>query len=253
MELIKLVLFDVDGTLLDAGDLSKCSFLSAVRQHLGPRAIIGEYSLSGKTDPQIMRELLLLNGLPAGQIDHVAAEALRSYQSLYLAQLEKAHVRPLEGARELIERLSAVKSSQFVLGILTGNMEGLVAPKLDAAGIPISSFAVGAFGSDDANRGNLPAIAVERAERTLGIHLLPREVAVVGDTLLDVACARDFGAVSIAVASGDYTYAQLGATRPAYVLKSLSAWSGLQLEIGVKLPRNSRPSFQVPGESQLDG
>ena len=235
MEFVKLILFDVDGTLLDAGDLSRRGFLSAVRQHVGPTAIIGQYSLSGKTDPQIMKELLLQNGLPVGQIDQVAGNALRSYQSYYLSHLEKAHVRPLEGARELIERLSAVKPAQFVLGILTGNMEGLVAPKLEAVGIPISSFALGAFGSDDANRGNLPAIAIERVERSFGIPVLPREVAIVGDTPLDVAGARDFGAVSIAVASGDYTYRQLRATSPTYVLRSLLAWSELErkLNLGV--------------------
>jgi len=231
VEFVKLILFDVDGTLLDPGGLSRRSFLSAIRRHIGPTAIIGQYSLSGKTDPQIVKDLLLQNGLPVGQIDQAASKALRSYQSHYLSHLKKARVKPLAGARELIERLSAVKSAQFVLGILTGNMEQLVAPKLEAVGIPISSFALGAFGSDDANRGNLPAIAIERVERLFGITVLPHEVAIVGDTPLDVACARDFGAVSIVVASGDYTYTQLRATSPTYVLRSLSAWSELEQDL----------------------
>lgn len=228
---MKLVLFDVDGTLLDAGGLSRRSFRLALREHLGSAAIVGRHSLSGKTDPQIVKELLLKNGLPAGQIDQTAPEVLRSYQSYYLSNLKETHVRSLEGARELIARLSAVKPAQFVLGILTGNMEELVAPKLEAAGIPASSFALGAFGSDDADRCNLPAIAVERIEKSLGTPVLPHEVAIVGDTPLDVACARHFGGVSIAVASGDYTYTRLLATRPTYVLRSLSAWSELEQDL----------------------
>ena len=225
MEFVKVILFDVDGTLLDAGDLSRRGFLAALEKHMGPTADIGRYSLSGKTDPQIMKELLLRNGLPPDQIDHVASKALRSYRSYCLSHLKKAQVRPLAGARELIERLSAAKPSRFVLGILTGNLEALVAPKLEAAGIPMASFALGVFGSDDADRNNLPAIAVERVERCLGIPLLPHEVAIVGDTPLDVACAHHFGAVSIAVASGGYTHAQLRATGPTYTLHSLLAWS----------------------------
>jgi len=225
VEFVKLILFDVDGTLLDAGDLSRRGFLAALRKHIGPTANIGGYSLAGKTDPQIMKELLLRNGLPLDQIGHVASKALRSYQSYYLSHLKRAQLRPLAGARELVERLSAVKPSRFVLGILTGNLEALVAPKLEAVGIPMASFVLGVFGSDDADRNNLPAIAVERVERSLRIPVLPHEVAIVGDTPLDVSCARHFGAVSIAVASGGYTHAQLRAAGPTYVLRSLLAWS----------------------------
>jgi phosphoglycolate phosphatase len=233
LEFVKLVLFDVDGTLLDAGGLSRRGFLSALRQHLGPSATIGRYSLSGKTDPQIMKELLLQNGLPANQIDKMADKALKSYQSYYLSHLTKARVRPLDGARQLIERLSTLRSPRFALGILTGNMEGLVAPKLEAVGISMSSFALGVFGSDDPDRDNLPPIAIKRAEGSLGMHVMPHEVAIVGDTPLDVACAQHFGAVSIAVASGEYSYARLQATSSTYVLKSLLAWRELEQDLSL--------------------
>ncbi len=106
-------------------------------------------------------------------------------------------------------------------------------PKLEAAGIPASSFVVGACGSDDAHRDKLPAIAVERAEESLGTRILPNEVAIVGDTPLDIRCARQFGAVSIAVATGDYTCEQLEATSPTYLLRSLLAWSEVEQELGL--------------------
>jgi phosphoglycolate phosphatase len=207
--LIRLILFDIDGTLLDAGDLSQRSFLRAVREFAAPEAALGQSSLSGKTDPQIMKELLLQNGLSTEQTDRVANEALERYQSCYLSDLKEADIRPLDGARELIERLAAVRPPRLVLGILSGNLGGLIVPKLDAVSIPASSFVVGAFGSDAADRDRLPAIAVERAERSFGTHILPHEVTIVGDTPLDIMCARRFGAVSIAVATGDYTYEEL--------------------------------------------
>jgi phosphoglycolate phosphatase-like HAD superfamily hydrolase len=231
--LIRLILFDIDGTLLDAGDLSRRCFLRVVRRFANPEAALDQGSLSGKTDPQIMTEFLLQNGLPPGQTDRTVSEALKSYQSCYLSNLKEADVRPLDGARELIERLEASRSARLLLGILSGNMEGLIVPKLEAAGIPASSFVVGAFGSDDADRDRLPAIAVERAEESFRTHILPNEVAIVGDTPFDIMCARRFGAVSIAVATGDYTYEQLEATSPTHLLPSLLAWSEVEQEIGL--------------------
>ena len=231
--MIRLILFDIDGTLLDAGDLSRRCFQRVSRRYAASEAAVDRLSLSGKTDPQIMRELLLRDGLSAEQAGRVTSEALLDYQSCYLSDLKESHITPLPGARELIERLASIPPSRLLLGILSGNMEALVAPKLEAAGIRASSFAVGAFGSDDADRDKLPAIAVDRAEGSLGAHTPPHEVAIVGDTPRDVGCARHFGAVSIAVATGDYTYAELEATSPTHVLASLLSWTELEHEIGL--------------------
>lgn len=229
--MIRLILFDIDGTLLDAGDLSRRSFVCVVGQFAALKAAPERSSFSGKTDPQIMRELLLQNGLSPEQTDRVLGEALGRYQSYYLSHLKEADIRPLGGARDLIERLAAIAPERPILGILSGNMEALVPPKLEAAGIPASSFDIGSFGSDDADRDKLPAIAAQRAERFLGANILPHEVAIVGDTPRDIGCARHFGAVSIAVASGDYTVEQLEAAGPTYVVESLLAWGEVEHEI----------------------
>ena len=229
--MIRLILFDIDGTLLDAGGLSRRSFLCTVGQFAALKAAPERSSFAGKTDPQIMRELLLQNGLSTEQTDRVLGEALESYQSHYLSHFRDAGIKPLDGARDLIERLAAIAPDRLTLGILSGNMEALVPPKLEAAGIPASSFDIGSFGSDDADRDKLPAIAVQRAERFLGASILPREVAIVGDTPRDIGCARHFGAVSIAVATGDYTVGQLKAAGPTYVLGSLLTWGEVEHEI----------------------
>jgi phosphoglycolate phosphatase-like HAD superfamily hydrolase len=249
--LIRLILFDIDGTLLDAGDLSRRSFLRAIRRFANPQAVLGQYSLSGKTDPQIMKELLLQNRFPPRETDRTLSEALKSYQSCFLSDLKETHIRPLGGARELIERLAAIGTARLLLGIVSGNMEGLIVPKLEAAGIPASSFVVGACGSDDADRDKLPAIAIKRAEESFGTHILPNEVAIVGDTPLDIMCARHFGAVSIAVATGDYTCEQLEASSPTYLLGSLLAWNEVEQELGLDSVWRKPMDESHPGGSSL--
>jgi phosphoglycolate phosphatase-like HAD superfamily hydrolase len=234
--MIQLILFDIDGTLLDAGDLSRRAFAHVIRRFAGPEASLGGFSLSGKTDPQIMRGLLRQNGVPAEIVEAVMDEALDRYASVYLSELQRTEVRALDGAQELIERLTADHTdcgleTDRVLGILTGNLESLVAPKLEAAGICPASFSVGAFGSDDADRNKLPAVATQRAEASRKQRIRPEEVVIVGDTPLDVECARHFGAVPIAVATGDYSNAELEASRPAHVLSSLLAWDEVEREI----------------------
>ncbi len=229
--MIRLILFDIDGTLLDAGDLSRRSFEYVVGQFADPATALERSSFAGKTDPQIMRELLLENGLSGQQADRALGKALNRYQSYYLSHLKEAAIRPLEGARELIERLVSIAPDRLRIGILSGNLEGLVAPKLEAAGIPASILNIAAFGSDDADRNKLPAVAVQRAERLLGSNVLPSEVAIVGDTPRDIGCARHFGAVSIAIATGDYTVEQLKAANPTFVLANLLAWGEAESKI----------------------
>jgi phosphoglycolate phosphatase len=196
---------------------------------VGAGATTEGYSLSGKTDPQIMRELLERSGVPTVTVARELNEALTSYEALYLSRLHLAQVRPLPGAKELIVRLTAGASPRPLLGILTGNLRGLIAPKLEAAGIPPACFRVIACGSDDPDRGKLPAIAAERAELHLATLLSPDEVVIVGDTPADVACARRFGAHSVAVATGDYNCEQLQASKPDHVLATLLAWDDVKV------------------------
>ncbi len=223
--MIRLILFDIDGTLVDAGDLSRRCFRRVLGQSAASEPVVDQASLAGKTDPQIMNELLLRHGLSVEEAGAAMSGALLRYQSLYLTDLKDSGIRPLAGAKGLIERLVALPPERVLLGVLTGNMEGLVVPKLNAVGIRASSFVVGAFGSDDADRNRLPAIAVDRARRRFGTRFQPHEVAIVGDTPRDVECARAFGAVSVAVATGGYTVGQLEATSPTFLLENLLAWT----------------------------
>ncbi len=226
---IRLILFDVDRTLLSAGDLSRDAFLAVFEKIAGREAEVRDYSLAGKTDPQIMTELLVLNGWAPADAQAVLPRALALYQADYLADLPQARVAAMPCARELVARLAARTAGDAAeagpaLGILTGNLEPLVAPKLAAAGMSPTIFTRGGYGSDHADRNRLPAIAARRAERALGVSIRPHEVVIVGDTPRDVSCANRYGAWAVAVATGDYTYEELKRSGPACVLTSLCDW-----------------------------
>lgn len=236
---MRLLLFDVDGTLLTTGGLSRRAFAEAVADIIRREASLDGYLLSGKTDPQIVRDLLVMNGLSHREAEKALPAALGAYETRYLEGLATTGAELLEGVRDVVDGL-AVSTDEWdpderiILGLLTGNLKPLVAPKLAAAGIPPASFRIGAYGSDHADRNKLPAIAVARAQELLGAPILPQEVVIVGDTPLDIACAKHFGAVSVAVASGDYTCGQLQDAEPDFVLADLNEWGLVEREIGCR-------------------
>ena len=104
-------------------------------------------------------------------------------------------------------------ADDMTLGLLTGNVRRGAELKLRAAGLAFERFRVGAFGSDHADRPELPAIAQRRARETLGVELPGDRVIVIGDTPADIACGRGIGARAIAVATGHYGVDELAAPR----------------------------------------
>jgi phosphoglycolate phosphatase-like HAD superfamily hydrolase len=112
------------------------------------------------------------------------------------------------------------------MGILTGNVSTTAPIKLRAAGFDPEWFPVGAYGSERMERDDLPALAVERAEKILGRRIAPGQVVIVGDTPQDVSCARALGAVAVAVLTGFSSREELAATQPDYLLDDLSQFFG---------------------------
>jgi len=218
---MKLVLFDIDGTILltdGAGRRAIHRALIEVFGGVGPE----DHRFDGKTDPQIVRELMRHAGVSDGDIEARLDLVLDRYLALLrdeLASVEHGqHVFP--GVRELLDALEA--REDVVLGLLTGNIRHGAHAKLSAVGIDPARFVVGAFGSDHHERHELPEIARRRAERALGLPVAGTDLVVIGDTPADVACGVSIGARAIGVATGRYSVDELRACDAAAVFPDLS-------------------------------
>jgi phosphoglycolate phosphatase len=217
---MRLVLFDIDGTLLNSGGLGRASMQRALGMIFGSPGN-PSYRYDGKTDKQIVRDVMRLEGHSDEHIDSRMDELLATYlDGLKVgADSGKFNVRPLDGVPEILDALE--KRDDVVLGLLTGNVEPGARIKLKLAGIDPDRFRVNAFGSDHEHRPELPAIAQRRAGEQLGLDLAGDRLVVIGDTPADIECGRSLGAKAIGVASGHYTVEQLKTHNPYAVFPSL--------------------------------
>lgn len=207
-----LFLFDVDGTLVSARGAGRRAMGRALEAVFGLTGPIGSYDFRGKTDPQIVFDLMGSAGLSEGRVQ----ERLGSFYARYVedlrTEIERAGgVALMPGVAEVIRRLS--KQASAILGLLTGNIEAGARLKLEPTGL-LPHFRVGAYGSDHIDRGKLPALAARRAESLSEKTISPGRVVVIGDTPLDIACARAYGARAVSVATGGHGLEELAAHRP---------------------------------------
>ena len=216
-----LVLFDIDGTLLWSDGAGRRAMERALTEVYGSAGDAG-YRYDGKTDPQIVRELMRGVGHADERIDDGMERLLPLYLDGLRAELAEGtrDVRVLPGVPEVLDALEG--RDDVVLGLLTGNLADGAAVKLGAAGIDIRRFRVSAFGSDHEHRPELPAVAVARARAELGLDVAGERVVIVGDTPADIECGRGIGARAIAVATGRYDVETLRAHGPAAVFESLA-------------------------------
>lgn len=218
---MKLVLFDIDGTILwtdGAGRRALHRALTEVFGTVGPE----DYWFDGKTDPQIVRELMQLAGIPEAEVERRLPEALARYLEQLRAELhDPAHeARLLPGIAPLLESLEA--SGDVVLGLLTGNIAEGARAKLARVGIDFDRFTVGAFGSDHWVRPELPAIAQRRCLEVHALEVPGEDVIVIGDTPADLTCGRSIGARAIGVATGRYAVEELRRYAPHAVFSDLA-------------------------------
>jgi phosphoglycolate phosphatase-like HAD superfamily hydrolase len=206
----RLVLFDIDGTLLTTDGAPRRAFHRAMLEVYGTAGPIATHRFDGKTDPQIARELLELAGLPSPRIDR----GLSPLWIAYLRELSNEFAHPghrttvLPGILRLLDVLEP--HDDVVLGLLTGNIERGAALKLESAGIR-TRFRVGAFGSDHERRDHLPPVAVDRARDVTGRTFERRDIVIIGDTPSDVTCGGALGVRAIGVATGRHDANELRA------------------------------------------
>lgn len=216
----KLILWDIDGTLMYSGGVAGEAMRSAMERVYGRATSAERHAYAGKTDQQIILETF------AERAHGDLLPLLEHFTTTYLAELDSrreeflARGYLLEGVTAALDRLVA---APVVQTLLTGNLKPVARFKLDLLGLTrYFDFDAGAYGSDHHIRANLVPIAAERAAQRYGRVFAGRDVVVIGDTPNDIDCGRAAGARTIAVATGPFGVDELRAHGADVVLPSLA-------------------------------
>ena len=209
---MRLILFDIDGTILVARGAGRRALALALEAVYGTAGSLHSYDLRGATDPRIVFDVMEGAGLGREMVRARLDDCFEAYARGLAAEIgDGANVVTLPGITDLVQRLHA--DADVLLGLLTGDIEAGARIKLEPTGLS-PYFRLGAYGSDHLDRRQLPSLAARRAHALVGVPFAPEQVVVIGDTPRDIECARHFGAVAVAVATGQFTRAALEAERP---------------------------------------
>jgi phosphoglycolate phosphatase-like HAD superfamily hydrolase len=220
----RLVLWDVDGTLVLYGGIGRQAFADAFLAFAGrPATDLDRLMIAtaGRTDPDIALEFLARHGITDGEARLDAFHTALVDALAAKAGLMREHGRVLPGVERALAAVS--REPGVVQSLLTGNLEANAVLKLATFGLDrYVDFGIGAYGSDHRDRTQLVEVSRAKARARLGVEVDPASVVVIGDTPLDVAAGRAGGARVIAVATGHYDVHELRATQPDAVLPDLT-------------------------------
>jgi phosphoglycolate phosphatase-like HAD superfamily hydrolase len=218
----KLILFDIDGTLIQSNKVGSKAMLRTMEAFAGKSDAMRKINMAGLCDWGIWREALAAEGYSQEAADAHIPDLWRRYVAELteiLASPEHAAPTVLPGVRPLLETLHT--RDDVLLALLTGNIEAGARLKLGKVGLD-RYFRFGAFGNDAADRAELPLLAVERASRHAGGHRFTgKEIVIIGDTIHDVRCGEALGVCTVAVATGPTDSETLRAAGADYVFDSL--------------------------------
>ena len=216
-----LILFDIDMTLITTGGAGMKAMQDAGRELFGASFTTDGIEFAGRLDPLIITDMLVRHGLEDGPARHA------EFRAVYRRHLERHLQQPgkrmaLPGVMEILGEL---RRRAVMLGLLTGNFEETGSMKLRACGIDPTGFAVRVWGDEGrlrpARREHLVPVGLERGRAALG-RLEPAQVAIIGDTPHDVACARAHGCRSVGVATGKFGVEELRRAGADLALSDLS-------------------------------
>ena len=217
--MVRLVLFDIDGTLVRTGGAGVKAFARTFASEFKVADGFERLKFAGRTDIGLVREFFGFHQIEA------TPENLQRFFEHYVFWLDhllkESRTEVCPGVWELIRDLQALPQAPL-LGLLTGNIRLGAEIKLRHFDL-WDVFKTGAFGDEHEDRGQIAALALKRGSRILGTDLRGEEVLVIGDTPLDIRCARAIGAKILAVASGGADLAELKRHHPDWAIADLRA------------------------------
>jgi phosphoglycolate phosphatase len=220
----KLLLFDIDGTLISARGFPKIAMEKVLSLRFPNIKYDHSYDFSGRTDPEIIEYLLGYDDLEI--TDHLEEEILRDFcielETMFLNG-QKPFI--LVGVHELMKELLLQKN--VYLGLVTGNISKGAKIKLEAAGL-YQYFPIGGFGDDSKDRNDLPPIARERAKKYYGEDFEARDTWIIGDSIHDIRCAQNNNMRCLAVSTGWTSRETLAAGNPEFLVNDLSDFKIIQ-------------------------
>ena len=237
----RLILFDIDGTLLTTNGQALAAMAAAHREIYGVTVRFDGVPTSGKTELHLAYQLLGAAGLNRAQVRQGLPDYWRAYEDQLRRNLRPEKITVFPGVREVLRRLRA--QGRALLGLLTGNIETIARLKLEAAGLEGLDW--GAFGEHHENREQLPALALDAAERVSGIRFAGKAIAIVGDTPSDISCGRHLGVNAVAVATGKYGMEALAAHEPDHLFADFSDSAAVLRALQGTPPRQS--TSEPPG------
>lgn len=219
--MIRLVLFDIDGTLIHTGGAGEKAFARVFASLFGIADGTEKLKFAGRTDVAILREFFLHNAIEPSPDNLQQFFEAYVFMLDHMVQLLPGGVHP--GVWKWLQDLETLPR-QPVVGLLTGNIRLGAEIKLRRFHL-WDQFALGGFADDSSERNEIAAIAKQRGEALLGQKLRGDEVLVVGDTPLDIACARSIGAKILAVGTGMYRPRDLVPLKPDWAVENLEQLS----------------------------
>ena len=222
---VRLVLFDIDGTLVHTGRAGVQAFAKTFATEFNAPDGVEKINFAGRTDMSLVREFFGLHGIPA------TPENFGRFFDRYVFWLDRliaqSHGGPCEGVREFLDGLRALPRPPLS-GLLTGNIRLGAEIKLRHYGL-WDVFETGAFADDSEDRNRIAVAALERGRRLLGDNLRGGEIVVVGDTPSDVRCGKFIGAKVLAVATGGTKLDELKRHQPDWAVEDLTRVSAREI------------------------
>lgn len=213
-----LLLFDIDGTLLTSDGVGRRTIRETLEGIVGRRVTSETVSFSGRTDPAIMRDVLIESGCSVEEANEMLQPCLDAFSEIFCDRVEPRHMTVLPGVHELLDMVT--DRYGLPLGLVTGNLERTAFAKLGAAGLD-HYFSFGAYGSDYEDRNLLPGVAMKRARDHGHDAVHADRTVVIGDTEHDITCSRYAGVSVVAVSTGKVDFETLESHEPDLLLSHL--------------------------------